>query len=331
MAERIVLILNGGADLGAYQCGVYQTLVEHLGPDALRSMVIAGASIGAVNGFLIAAHSHEPDAGAATLGRFWHSVAQPSLPFFPIPHPYWERVNASLTGLAMGNHGIFSAVPGGLVGGLMAYPHMAMFNNAPLVRTLSDWSAGLDAAAETDTPRPRVMMRALDLMAAEPVWFDSDETPIVPAMAACSTAVPLVFEPHWYEGRAYWDGDIWHQGVLAPALARLDAGNNGQGADSADGYHVITVEMFSREPGAPVGLGAAIHQLRMMFLGSRCDRDAADALARGDVRLTRVRRNSLPHEQASMWLMDWAPERIADLISQGREDAAKTPLTGLSA
>jgi NTE family protein len=47
---RIVLVLQGGGALGAYQAGVYQALEEHgFIPDW-----IAGTSIGAINGAIIA-------------------------------------------------------------------------------------------------------------------------------------------------------------------------------------------------------------------------------------------------------------------------------------
>ena len=47
---RIVLVLQGGGALGAYQAGVYQALHEHnLAPDW-----IVGTSIGAINAALIA-------------------------------------------------------------------------------------------------------------------------------------------------------------------------------------------------------------------------------------------------------------------------------------
>src|SRR6478672_10200674 len=52
---RIVLVLQGGGALGAYQAGVYQALHEHgLVPDW-----IVGTSIGAINAALIAGNPHE--------------------------------------------------------------------------------------------------------------------------------------------------------------------------------------------------------------------------------------------------------------------------------
>jgi NTE family protein len=51
--ENIALVLQGGGALGAYQAGVYEALVEaNIHPDW-----IAGVSIGAINGALIAGNA----------------------------------------------------------------------------------------------------------------------------------------------------------------------------------------------------------------------------------------------------------------------------------
>lgn len=52
---RIVLVLQGGGALGAYQAGVYHALHEHgLAPDW-----VVGTSIGAINAAILAGNKHE--------------------------------------------------------------------------------------------------------------------------------------------------------------------------------------------------------------------------------------------------------------------------------
>src|ERR1700730_2372853 len=66
--ECVALLLQGGGALGAYQAGVYQALTEAgLDPDW-----IAGISIGAINGALIAGNA--PEARVDKLRAFWESV-----------------------------------------------------------------------------------------------------------------------------------------------------------------------------------------------------------------------------------------------------------------
>src|ERR1700678_134834 len=66
--DCIALLIQGGGALGAYQAGVYEALTEaNLHPDW-----IAGISIGAINGALIAGNA--PEARVDRLRTFWERV-----------------------------------------------------------------------------------------------------------------------------------------------------------------------------------------------------------------------------------------------------------------
>src|SRR5271170_748490 len=66
--ENIALVLQGGGALGAYQAGVYEALASaNIHPDW-----IAGISIGAINGALIAGNA--PETRVAKLRAFWQRV-----------------------------------------------------------------------------------------------------------------------------------------------------------------------------------------------------------------------------------------------------------------
>jgi NTE family protein len=314
MAERLLLVLSGGGALGAYECGVYRALVKEFGVDAIRSMVVAGASSGALNAVIIARHSGDPDGGADALARFWRELAAPSLPFFPFPHPYWQRLNGTLTGLLYGNLTVFYGVPGGALGALIAYPFVAPYRNDPVLATLARWVGDYRSTPQ----QPRLLVRAVDYAAAQPVWFDSDQEPISPAVVAGSSAIPLLFAPRWHQGRPLWDGSLWPQGLLPGVLQRLRE----TGDDS--GYHAVSVELVAPHAGLPVGIGANLMHLRDMQLGTRFDHDEAKVSASArDLRLTRIRRMPHPHEQVSSSLFDWTPQRIDALIEQGEQDAAQ--------
>src|ERR1700682_2721131 len=77
--ERVVLVLQGGGALGAYQGGVYQALAEaNLHPDW-----VAGISIGAINSALIA--GNPPEKRVERLREFWETVSSSpiGIPYFP--------------------------------------------------------------------------------------------------------------------------------------------------------------------------------------------------------------------------------------------------------
>ncbi|MGH7087596.1 MAG: patatin-like phospholipase family protein, partial [Stellaceae bacterium] len=64
----MVLLLQGGGALGAYQAGVYEALAEAgIEPDW-----VAGISIGAINAALIAGNA--PERRMERLTKFWESI-----------------------------------------------------------------------------------------------------------------------------------------------------------------------------------------------------------------------------------------------------------------
>src|SRR5215469_15147170 len=64
--DCIILLLQGGGALGAYQGGVYEALAEaDLHPDW-----VAGISIGAINAAIIA--GNPPNLRVAKMKEFWH-------------------------------------------------------------------------------------------------------------------------------------------------------------------------------------------------------------------------------------------------------------------
>ena len=65
---QIVLVLQGGGALGAYQLGVYQAMHEAgLEPDW-----VIGTSVGAINGAIIA--GNPPELRLERLRQFWHRM-----------------------------------------------------------------------------------------------------------------------------------------------------------------------------------------------------------------------------------------------------------------
>ena len=66
--DRVVLVLQGGGALGAYQGGVYQALHEA----KIQVSWICGTSIGGINGALIA--GNQPERRVERLREFWDEL-----------------------------------------------------------------------------------------------------------------------------------------------------------------------------------------------------------------------------------------------------------------
>ena len=76
LPDLVVLVLQGGGALGAFQAGIYEALIE-LG---IELDWVAGISIGAVNAAIIAGNPRDEAVGR--MREFWEGVssALPSLP-----------------------------------------------------------------------------------------------------------------------------------------------------------------------------------------------------------------------------------------------------------
>ncbi|MBA2690740.1 MAG: patatin-like phospholipase family protein, partial [Burkholderiales bacterium] len=74
--ECVALLLQGGGALGAYQAGVYQALSEA----GIQPHWLAGISMGAINGALIAGNQLERR--VERLREFWETISHPNwLPY----------------------------------------------------------------------------------------------------------------------------------------------------------------------------------------------------------------------------------------------------------
>jgi len=82
--ETVVLVLQGGGALGAYQCGVY----EGLDAAGIRPDWFAGISIGAINAALLAGNA--PEQRVESLREFWQRISTPALPLPPQVFD-WQR------------------------------------------------------------------------------------------------------------------------------------------------------------------------------------------------------------------------------------------------
>ena len=131
---QIVLVLQGGGALGAYQAGVYHALHDvGLEPDW-----VIGTSIGAINAALICGNDRRNRLTA--LNEFWHRVShKPHWPQWPVYPPlaqlfsYWSIMQSGLPDF-------FEPNPLAFCG-----PHVPLradragyYSTDPLQRTLSD-------------------------------------------------------------------------------------------------------------------------------------------------------------------------------------------------
>ena len=200
--EETVLVLQGGGALGAYQAGVYEALRDtgHL-PDW-----IAGISIGAINGAIIA--GNPPERRVESLRAFWERVSSQLL-LGPIgageqARSYYNDASAAFAVL-FGLPGFFEPrltppwlYPPGAPQGLSYY------DTAPLRQTLED----LVDFDLINARRVRLSVGAVNIRTGNFAYFDNAEQDIRPEHIMASAALPPGFPPIEIDGEHYWDGGL---------------------------------------------------------------------------------------------------------------------------
>src|SRR4249919_1519132 len=196
---QVVLVLQGGGALGAYQAGVYQALHEAgIEPDW-----IIGTSIGAINASLIA--GNEPENRLERLEEFWRRMTRKELwglstwPELSDTTSYWST-------LLGGIPGFFEPNPLALLGA--HYPlgrdKASYYSTAPLEKTLTE----LVDFALVKRCTPRLTVGAAHVRSSQMRYFDSFETAITVRDVMASGALPPAFPAVRIDGELYWDGGI---------------------------------------------------------------------------------------------------------------------------
>lgn len=200
LEEEIVLVMQGGGSLGAYECGVFKSLVKH----EIRFDIVAGTSIGAVNAAIIASNDD-----VQILEDFWLDLAETLTPSF-LPDSI-RSVLSSAYSAAYGNPKAF--LPKWW---LMPRDWYSFTNNRsylyeiePLKKTLTKYVNFARLASGSGNGAPRLILTCTDVQKGDPVVFDSERTNIdVEHLAACAGFPFYGIAWTYKDGRYLWDGSL---------------------------------------------------------------------------------------------------------------------------
>lgn len=199
---KTVLVLQGGGALGAYQAGAYEALAEAgFEPDW-----VAGISIGAINGALIAGNRQA--LRVERLRAFWEKVSsrlQGSIPFWEeMARPFFNEASANLAA-SFGIPGFFAPrIPPAPFQPNGTPEAISYYDTAPLARTLAD----LVDFDWLGSHGPRLSVGAVDVKLGNFKYFDSAERTLDARHIMASGALPPAFAPVEIDGCWYWDGGI---------------------------------------------------------------------------------------------------------------------------
>jgi NTE family protein len=197
---QIVMVLQGGGALGAYQAGVYQALHEA----GIEPNWLIGTSIGAINASLIAGNA--PDQRLEKLEEFWNRVANnPALEAVACV-PGIGRLCSNWMTLTSGIPGFFTPNPLAFFGLDVPLPvdGAGYYSTKPLEATLSNL---VDFNGINGGPT-RLTVGAANIQTGEMRYFDSRDTKLTVRHVMASGALPPAFPAVRIDGELYWDGGV---------------------------------------------------------------------------------------------------------------------------
>lgn len=206
--QQVVLALQGGGALGAFQAGAYQALHEAgIVPDW-----VIGTSIGAINSALIA--GNRPEDRIARLDDFWRRVSRHG------QLPWLSREMSQ----KVGDAGIFSGgVPGFFKPAAMAWlgqqasvgiERAAYYDTAPLRETLT----GMVDPSLFNAGPTRLTVGAVNARSGAMRYFDSRSEVLGLDHIMASGALPPAFPAVRIGGEPYWDGGIYSNTPIESVL-----------------------------------------------------------------------------------------------------------------
>jgi NTE family protein len=193
---RVVLVLQGGGAVGAYQAGVYQALHDAgIEPDW-----VIGTSIGAINAAIIAGNA--PEQRIDALRVFWKRVERKNLRTTQL----WPWIG-NLETMYQGVPGFFSPNPSVMWGlhASIGLDRAAFYSADALKSTLAET---VDFE-RLQSPSTRLTVGAVNVRTGRMCYFDSRNQPVRLEHILGSSALPPAFPAVDIDGEPYWDGGIY--------------------------------------------------------------------------------------------------------------------------
>nr|HET7858205.1 patatin-like phospholipase family protein [Caldimonas sp.] len=207
---QVVLVLQGGGALGAYQVGVYQALHEA----GIEPEWVIGTSIGAINASLIC--GNRPEHRLDRLNAFWQQVEQQGAIASAFdPFGVGPMLGTMTT--------VMRGIPSFFTPNLLAWrgaraaagvEQASYYSTAPLRATLGelvDWEYLCDC-------RTRLTVGAVNVCSGRMRYFDSRKEPLGVDHVMASGALPPAFGAIRIDGEPYWDGGIYSNTPIEAVL-----------------------------------------------------------------------------------------------------------------
>jgi NTE family protein len=207
---QVVLVLQGGGALGAYQVGVYQALHEAgIEPDW-----VIGTSIGAINAALICGNL--PAVRLERLNAFWTQVERKHFGPSPLDPFGLAGMMGTMSTVLRGIPSFFTPNLAAMLGSTTqgSVEKASYYSTEPLRGTLEqliDWAHLRDG-------KTRLTVGAVNVCSGEMHYFDTRSETLAADHVMASGALPPAFGAIRIGGQPYWDGGIYSNTPIEAVL-----------------------------------------------------------------------------------------------------------------
>jgi NADPH-dependent 2,4-dienoyl-CoA reductase/sulfur reductase-like enzyme/predicted acylesterase/phospholipase RssA len=223
--NQTVLVLQGGGAMGGFGCGVVQALEAA----DIHPNVVAGVSIGAFNGAIIASH---PGKAGPALEAFWHDLIVDTPPFvfgdFQAAMTSWQILSCGVPNFFR---------PRWAVPGQNPATWLSFYDCAPVKALLEKY---VDFPALRGSP-VRLLVSAVNVETGQLEIFDSYERDLTADHIVASGSLPPGFGWTTIEGQHYWDGGILSNSPLDQVVEKCGTG----------GKKIYIVDLYSQMRSLP--------------------------------------------------------------------------------
>jgi NTE family protein len=254
---RTAIVLQGGGALGAYELGVLKALYEER--PGFKPAVITGVSIGAITTAVLAGARGDP---IQALDRLWREklTVLPPLPaFFQSAYQHFVPREFQRSLAVMGNPGMYQLRPESLYAPLLS---TSIYDTAPLRRTLAE----LVDPEKLNNGGIRVAVGATNVGTSDVKYFDNDQGRLSFEDVAASGSLPPGFPMTKLNGDYYWDGGLFSNTPLSPAINRLEE-------LETDKRELVVIELFPRDVPIPDNMADVVNRMVQLQFTNRLKLD----------------------------------------------------------
>ena len=250
--EHIVLVLQGGGALGAYQAGVFEVIAGF----PHEPHWVAGVSIGAINAALIV--GNPANRRVERLHEFWDLVSSRSggmAPWWDGQRTAIHHLNAFMAA-SLGVPGFYEArMPPPVFQPEGTAEAISLYDTAPLRSTLER----LIDFDLINSRKIRLSVGAVNVLTGNSVYFDNAHQVIGAEHIMASGALPPAFAPVMNDGEPYWDGGIVSNTPLQYVLDNRPPAR----------ILIAQVDLFSARGPMPVNLPGVMSRQKDILYSSR--------------------------------------------------------------